>query len=82
MSNVESELSERQKVCPIVLLVVAVHTEILLDGLVHTFRLTISLGVERGREAALQIHHGGKRFPKTRGEDRTAVGNQALGDAV
>ena len=40
------EYCERQKICPIVLLIIAIDMEILFDSLVHTFSLSIGLGVE------------------------------------
>ena len=43
------EFCERQEIRPIILLIIAIDAKILFDGLVHTFSLTISLGVESGR---------------------------------
>src|SRR5271169_4278102 len=49
MRVVVRKFGERQEIHPIVLLVVAIDTEILFDGLVHTFSLTVSLGMEGSR---------------------------------
>src|SRR5277367_1457465 len=49
MRVVVRKFGERQEIRPIVLLVVAIDTEVLFDGLVHTFSLTVSLGMEGSR---------------------------------
>ena len=40
------EFCERQEIHPIILLIIAIDVKILFNGLIHTFSLTISLGVE------------------------------------
>src|SRR5277367_3342273 len=82
MRVVVRKFGERQEIRPIVLLIVAIDAEILFDGLVHTFSLTVSLGVESRRQSTLQIHHGCKRIPKMRCEDRSTVGDKRFRDAV
>ena len=46
MSVVVCEFCERQEAYPIVLLVVAIDTKVLFDGLVHSFGLTVGLGMK------------------------------------
>src|SRR5277367_930724 len=82
MRIVVRKLSEGQEIRPIVLLIVAIDAEILFDGLVHTFSLTVSLGMKCCRQSTLQIHHGCKRIPEMRREDRSTVGDNRFRDAV
>ena len=44
---VDGEFSEGQEACPIILLMVAVDTQVLFNNLVHPFCLTIGLEMER-----------------------------------
>ena len=67
------EFSERQELGPIVLLMIAVYSEILLDGLIHTFSLSIGLWVKCSRHALLQIESLGQLGPKLRPENRSAI---------
>ena len=49
MCIIVCEFCERQKIRPIILLIIAIDAKILFDSLVHMFSLTINLGVESGR---------------------------------
>ena len=82
MRVVVRKFGERQEIRSIVLLIVAIDAEILFDGLVHTFSLTVSLGMKCRRQSTLQIHHGCKRIPEMRREDRSTVGDKRFRDAV
>jgi len=57
ISVVVRELGEREKIRPVVLLIVAIHAEVLFQSLIHTLRLTICLRVKGGGESLLQTHH-------------------------
>jgi len=48
MRIVVREFGDGEELVPIVLLVVAVDTEILFDGLIHAFSLAVRLGVKGG----------------------------------
>ena len=54
-SIVVSELSQGEEQTPIILLIVGIHTEILLQGLVDPFGLTITFRVISGGEVQLHI---------------------------
>ena len=50
-----SKLSDGEQIQPIVLLVVAVYSEVLLQGLIHLFGLSITFGVITGGEVELHV---------------------------
>jgi len=58
------EFNERQELGPLVLLMIAVYSEILLDGLIHAFSLSVGPWVKCSRHALLQIESLGQRGPK------------------
>ena len=49
MCIIVCEFCEKREIHPIILLIIVIDAKILFDGLVHTFSLTISLGVENSR---------------------------------
>lgn len=59
------EFGKRQEIYPIVLLVIAIHPKVLLDGLIHPFRLTVGLRMKRGRQLALNAEVERKRGPES-----------------
>jgi len=54
-SIVISKLGQRKEQTPVILLIVGIHTEILLQGLVDSFGLTITFRVISGGEVQLHI---------------------------
>ena len=54
-SIVVSELRNWKKVEPIVLLIVVIDLEVLFQGLVHAFGLSVTLGVISGGEVELHV---------------------------
>ena len=50
-----SKFGDGEQIQPIVLLVVAVHSEVLLQGLIHLFSLTVTFGVITGGEVELHV---------------------------
>jgi hypothetical protein len=54
-SIIISELGEEKQLVPIVLLIIAVDTEVLLEDLVHTLCLSVGLWVEGGGFVAFDI---------------------------
>jgi len=76
---VVAELSDRKEAFPVVLLVVAVHVDVLFDELVDSFGLTVSLRMEGGRHVDLRAKKALKSAPKFAVEDRTAIGDDIVG---
>jgi len=54
-SIVVSKLGQRKEQTPVILLIVGIHMEILLQGLVEPFSLTITFWVISGGEVQLHI---------------------------
>ena len=54
-SIVVCELCDRKKVRPIVLLIVAIDSEVLFQSLVHAFGLSVTLGVISRGEVELHV---------------------------
>ena len=50
-----SKLSNGEQIRPIVLLVVAVYLEVLLQGLIHLFGLSVTFGMITGGEVELHV---------------------------
>lgn len=67
------EFREREQLLPIVLLVVAEYPQILLQDLVDSFRLAVTLWVEGCRQVGLDVHAGQELSPKPGGEDFVAI---------
>jgi len=57
ISVVIRELGEIEKTRPVILLIIAIDTKVLLESLIHTLRLSIGLRVKGSGEALLQTHH-------------------------
>jgi hypothetical protein len=49
-SIVECELSKRKKLSPVILGIRTIHADVLFEGLIHAFSLTVSLGVMARRK--------------------------------
>jgi hypothetical protein len=49
-SVVERKLSKREKLSPVVLVIRTIHADVLLEGLIHVFRLSVGLWVMAGRK--------------------------------
>ena len=54
-SIVVSEFGDRKQIRPIVLLIVAVHSKVLLQSLIHVFGLFIAFGVITGGEVEFHV---------------------------
>jgi hypothetical protein len=68
------EFCQREELIPVVLLIVAIKPEILLQGLVHSFRLTIRLGMIGRRPVSLDIALFQELASKTGRELLSSVG--------
>ena len=53
ISVIVRELSEREKIRPVMLLIVAIDLKVLFESLIHTLRLTIGLRVKGGGDTLL-----------------------------
>jgi hypothetical protein len=81
-SVVVRKLSQGQKVGPIVLLVVAIRTEVLLQGLVHTFCLSIAFRMVSGGEMETDVQSLAKGAEEVGHEFGSAVGSDVGRNAV
>jgi hypothetical protein len=64
------------------LLVVAVNVEILLKGLVNTFRLTVTFRVVTGGKVELHVKSFSERLDKVGDELRTSIGSDVTGNSM
>jgi len=60
-SIVVSELCQREEFGPVVLLIIAIDSNILFQGLIHSFSLSIGFGVITGGEMELHIQSSSER---------------------
>jgi hypothetical protein len=81
-SIVIDELCDQKEVSPIVLLIITVDMEILLQGLIHSFCLSITFGVVTGGEIGLHIECLPKGVEKRRHELRSVIGGNVRWDSV
>jgi hypothetical protein len=49
-SVIERKLPKREKLSPVILVIRTIHADVLLEGLVHAFSLTVGFGVVAGRK--------------------------------
>src|SRR5882724_9469154 len=81
-SVVIGELRQRQKVIPIVLVIVNIDPQVLLQDLIQALRLTVSLRVVSGREVPLDVEKTAERGPEVGHEClatiRNDVGRRAM----
>ena len=67
---------------PVVLLVIAEYSEVLFEGLVSAFSLTITFRMITRSEMECHVESFAKRAEKTRDEFRTSVGGDMLRNSV
>jgi hypothetical protein len=75
-SVVERELSKRKKFGPVVLAICTIHADVLLEGSIHVFHLSVSLGMVAGHEVhghveklAQCVEDGGNEFHASVGSE-------------
>src|ERR1700682_6087356 len=73
-SIVVSKLCKRKKHGPIILLVVAIATQVLLQGLIDPFRLAITLRVVARSEVELHVQRFSKTAEEVGHELRSSIG--------
>ena len=71
---VVGKLRERQEFGPVVLLIVAVNSEVLLESLVSTFRLSVGFWVVSGGEVQVHAESLAQSAEETRDELRATIG--------
>ena len=64
------------------MLVIAIDMKILLEDLIHAFRLAIYLKVKCCGETAVNSKKFGKGFPEVKGKDGTTVRNKGFREAM
>ena len=84
-SVVVRKLRKRKEFGPVVLLIVAVNAEILFQGLVDAFRLTVAFGVVTGSEVKLHVESFSEGAEEVGDKLRSAIGgdmgrNSVLGE--
>ena len=68
------ELREREKLSPVVLLVVAVNPDVLFQCLISAFGLSVAFRMVTGSEMKLHIESFSERPEEVRDELRSAIG--------
>jgi hypothetical protein len=75
-SVIECKLSKREKLSPVVLVIRTIHADVLLEGLIHVFRLSVGLRMMAGRKMHGHIEkftqcaeEGGNEFRASVGSD-------------
>ena len=68
------EFREREKLSPVVLLVVAVNPDVLFQCLIGTFGLSVAFRMVTGSEMKLHIESFSERPEEVRDELRSAIG--------
>ena len=81
-SVVVCEFREREERAPVVLLVVAIHAEVLLKRLVNSFSLTVSFRVITRGEVDAHVQGIPKRAEKPGDEFRTTVTSDMIGNSM
>src|SRR5882724_3630268 len=81
-SIVISELSYWKEFGPIILLVVAIDSEVLFQSLISSFGLSITFGVISGSEVKLHVQCSSKGPEEVRYEFRAAIGSDVARDTV
>ena len=74
-SVIVCEFCEWKEVSPVVLLIVAINSEVLLQCLVRAFCLSISFGVMSGREMKLHVQGFSQGSEEVRNELGTTIGS-------
>ena len=81
-SVVIGEFGEIEEIRPIGLKVVCVRAEVVFDGLIGPFSLTVCLWVEGGGESKAGAKEGSEFFPPGGGECCSSVGYDMVGETV
>src|ERR1700753_3589464 len=81
-SIVASEFSKRKEFVPVVLLVRAVHPDILFQSLIHTLSLTVSFRVMSGSEMKFHGEEFAKSPEKPGDKLRASIGRDVRGNSV
>ena len=81
-SIIVSEFCKRQQCIPIVLLVIAKYLEVLFQGLISPFCLTVAFGMVSRGEMELHIKCFSKRMEKLGDELGATVGGHMFGNTV
>jgi hypothetical protein len=76
------KLCDWKEVSPIVLLIITVDTEVLLQGLIHLFCLSVAFGVITGGEVELHVECLSEGAEKRRHELRSMIGGNVRWDCV
>ena len=76
------KFSKRKQVEPVVLLMIAEDAEVSLEGLIHSFCLTISLRIKSCRSPKINFENGGKGRPEVGGKNRAAIRDNEVRKAV
>ena len=79
---VVAEFCQRKEASPVGLLVVAVHSQVLLQHRVEPLRLAICLRVERGRPIGSNATELQETAPEVGREDRITIAHQGFRQAV
>jgi hypothetical protein len=79
---VERKLSKGEELCPVVLLVGAVHPDVLFEGLIHAFRLSVSFRVMTGSKMHLHVEQFAQCAEERGDEFRASVTSDVGRDSV
>jgi hypothetical protein len=74
-SVIECELSEREKLSPVVLVIRTIHVNVLLEGLIHAFCLSVGLRMMAGHKMHGHVEKFAQCTEKSGNEFRASVGS-------
>jgi len=76
------KFSKREQVEPVILFLINKDVEVRFQSLIHSFGLTIGLGMECGRLARINLKNRSEHRPKVRRKNRTTIGDDGIGKSM